>query len=82
MYAVLRVVDHEGAEALLPVAVEEHGDRAGEPKGYAGKTGREAIKAAIAAGDASTDQAPFRAVPISKLGKKESPKPKEPALAW
>lgn len=78
-YAVLKVIEVEGAKALQPVAVEE---ATGEPKGYPGKTRREAIKAAIAAGDTSTDDAPFRAIPVRSLGVEENPKPKEPALAW
>lgn len=78
-YAVFSVIDVEGAKALLPVAIEE---ATGEPKGYTGKTRREAIKAAIAAGDTSTDHAPFRAIPVRSLGTEENPKPKEPALAW
>lgn len=82
-YAVFKVVDHEGAKAWLPVGVEEKGDRQGEPKGYPGKTRREAIKAAIGAGDAELGGGPYYAVPVSKIGDSEDPQPpNEPAVRW
>jgi hypothetical protein len=82
-YAVFKVVDHEGAKAWLPVGVEETGDRKGEPKGYPGKTRREAIKAAIGAGDAELGGGPYYAVPVSKIGDSENPKPPpQPAVTW
>lgn len=79
MYAIFREVDHEGAKAWLPVAVDEKG----RPKGYKGGTRRQAIGEAIAAGDAELGGGPYWCVPASKIGEPENPKPKaNPAIDW